>query len=259
VVSRSKKTIGRLAPAVCAFLLAVGAASAASPEELFERGNAAYADGRYAEAVDAYREVLRYRIRDARVEYNLGNALFRTGRLGEAILHFERAHRMAPTDPDIEANLEFARSARFDRVELPEVHPVVRWTRELQDRIGPAGHAWALVALAWITAFFLFLRLARPGSWNAAAGWSLAGLVLVAALVAASWWATYQRLDGRRLAVILRPAVEVLAGPGENNPTLFTVHEGLTLEVRSERERWIQVSLPNGLNGWIPVDAAGIV
>ena len=50
---------------------------------------------------------------------------------------------------------------------------------------------------------------------------------------------------------MLTDVSDVLAGPGENNATLFTVHEGLTLEVRSERQDWVQVSLPNGLNGWV--------
>jgi len=59
--------------------------------------------------------------------------------------------------------------------------------------------------------------------------------------------------------VVQNEAVDVLAGPGPNNPTLFTVHEGLTLEVRSIREGWLQVSLPNGLNGWIDARALGIV
>ena len=84
-----------------------------------------------------YRTVLKYRIRDPRVEYNLGNAEFRLGHLGEAILHYERARRMDPTDPDIEANLRFAQSRRFDRVENPELPAIVGWTRSLQDRSDP--------------------------------------------------------------------------------------------------------------------------
>ena len=90
-------------------------------------------------------------------------------------------------------------------------------------------------------------------------GWTLAALVLAASLTALSWGGTWQRLEGERVAVVLAASVEVLAGPGENNASLFTVHEGLTLTVRSERPDWVQVSLPNGLNGWIPRAALGFV
>jgi SH3-like domain-containing protein len=66
---------------------------------------------------------------------------------------------------------------------------------------------------------------------------------------------THERLAGRRVAVVLHDAVEILAGPGAGNPALFTVHEGLSLEVVGERREWLQVSLPNGLNGWLPREA----
>jgi uncharacterized protein YraI len=84
-------------------------------------------------------------------------------------------------------------------------------------------------------------------------------LVLIVALIAGSWYSTHRRLEGQQLAVVLDATVEVLAGPGESNPALFTVHEGLTLEVRGERREWVQVSLPNGLNGWIPSRSLGRV
>jgi tetratricopeptide (TPR) repeat protein len=245
-----------LAPAL---LLALGEAAAQTPEEIFIRGNAAYEQGDYIEAVAAYRTVLKYRIHDPRVEYNLGNAEFRLGHLGEAILHYERARRLDPTDPDINANLEFARTQCFDRVEQPELLPAVRWVRDLQDRTGPDRQAWVLLILIWGIALLLCAGLLRPGVWHPLHGWILAALVLVLLLGAASWHATYQRLEGRRAAVVLDQVVEVLAGPGESNPTLFTVHEGLTLEVRSERESWIQVSLPNGLNGWISAGSVGLI
>jgi hypothetical protein len=40
---------------------------------------------------------------------------------------------------------------------------------------------------------------------------------------------------------------------------LFTVHEGLKAEIRADRGGWLQVSLPNGWNGWIPREAAGTI
>lgn len=249
----------RTVAAAAMLLLASSGAVAQTPDEIFNGGNAAYERGEYAEAAAAYETVLKYGIRDPRVEYNLGNAEFRLGRLGSAILHYERAHRMDPTDRDIRANLEFARSFCFDRVEEPELMVAVRWVRAVQDRLGPDRQAWAALVLLWIVAALLSVGLSRPGRWRARHGWGLAALLLALALCVASWHGSYQRLEGRRLAVVLEHSVEVLAGPAENNPTLFTVHEGLTLEVRSSRQDWIQVSLPNGLNGWLSAESVGLL
>jgi len=233
---------------------------ATTPESAFGEANKAYEEGRYDEAAERYLALLNYRIEDPRLEYNLGNAEFKRGRLGYAILHYERARRLAPTDPDILANLEYARARTFDRVESEPLPAAVRWVYRLQDRLGPDRQAWGLVTLVWIAAVLLAWGLARPGRWSAAYGWTLAGLLLAGTLTAVSWSMTYQRLEGRPLAVVLVPSADVLAGPGLNNATLFTAHEGLTVEVRGElREEWIQVSLPNGLGGWIPRDAVGLV
>lgn len=250
---------GTAAAAVALALLAAAPSWCETPEETFSQGNAAFEKGRFEEAAEAYRTVLRYGIRDARVEYNLGCAAFRLGRLGEAILHFERARRLEPTDPDVKANLAFARGRCYDRVEAPEVAAPIRIVRALQDGIGPDRQALAVLTLVWLVAGLVVWRSSRPGGWNAAAGWVLAGLLLLLCVCGVSWLTTRSRLDGVPVAVVLAPSVEVRAGPGDNNAILFTVHEGLSLEVRSERQDWIQVSLPNGLNGWVPGDAVGKV
>lgn len=241
------------------WLLALGSAYAASPEELFEKGNEAYAKGRYAESAEAYREALRLGIRDPRLEYNLGCAAFRMGRLGEAILHFERARRMEPGDADVLANLELARGRVIDRVEAPAPSRVVAVLEATQDALGADGQLVALLATLWCIAGIVAWCSARPGGWNARAGWALVVLGLAATLLALSWRTTWNRLEGRAEGVILAPVVEVLGGPGSGNATLFTVHEGLKVEVRSEQTDWVQVSLPNGLNGWVPKDALGLL
>jgi hypothetical protein len=233
------------------FLLAGGVVRGDSPEEIFERGNRAYDNERFDEAAEAYLTLLRYQIQDPRLEYNLGNAEFRRGRLGQAILHYERALRMDPTDPDIVANLRFARAQRLDRVPDPERPAVIDWIVTVQDRLGPDRQAWLAVVAVWLVCMQLAWGLSAPGRWGARHGWILAGLILVALLVGASWFATYDRLEGRSTAIVVQPVVEVLAGPGENNATLATVHEGLDVEVWGEREEWIQVRMPNGVSGWV--------
>lgn len=238
-------------PVAVAWLLFAQPGQAQTPEDIFKRGNAAYEEGRYEAAAEAYRSLLRYEIHDAVVEYNLGNAEFRLGNLGRAILHYERAKRLDPVEPDIRANLEFARSICFDRVEAPQQAVVVRWVRAVQNRLGPDRQAWTALATAWLVVALVAWCFSRPGGWTAAHGWMLAALLLILVITVSSWYVTVGRLDRDSSAVVLDDVVEVLAGPGYNNPALFTVHEGLTLQIRAEREEWLQVSLPNGLNGWI--------
>lgn len=249
---------GRFRASLAAALIlaaAPGRGQAATPEEVFDRGNEAYEQGRFEEAAEAYRTVLRYGIADARVEYNLGNALFKLGRLGQAILHYERARRLAPGDPDIEANLGLAASRCLDKVEPADTAAVVRWLRAAQDRAGQDAHALAFLVLVWAACAVAAAGMSRRGAFTAAKGWTLAALGGLLAAVGASWWTTRLRAEAANRAVVLARVVQVLAGPGGNNATLFTVHEGLRVDIRSERPGWVQVSLPNGVSGWLPRDA----
>lgn len=241
--------------ALLALLAPAAAALAETPEDIFGRGNSAYEQNDFAAAEEAYRSVIRYGIRDPIVEYNLANAQFRLGKVGRAILHYERARRLDPTDADIRANLEYARSFCFDRVQQPEVVAPLRWLRGVQDRLGPDRQAWAGLALLWIAGAVIAAGLARPGGWGAAHGWVLTLALSATVAVAASWYVTQRRAEGKPTAVVLDDVVEILAGPGPSNPSLATVHEGLTLEIRAERQDWLQVGLPDGLNGWIPRSA----
>ena len=245
------------------FLLLVGSIgpqAADSYEETFLRANEAYENSRFDEAAEAYESLIQYRIRDPRLEYNLGNAEFRRGNLGLSILHYHRAHRLDPTDEDIKTNLAFVASHTVDQIPVEDAAAVIMWLRNMQDLSGPDLQAWVLLALVWLTCSLIAWGLARTRGWTPSFGWALAMLLLAVTLTGASWWVTYERLEGREIAVVLQPSVEVLAGPGLNNATLFTVHEGLSVQVRSEdRGGWTQVSLPNGLNGWIPSATIEIV
>ena len=60
-------------------------------------------------------------------------------------------------------------------------------------------------------------------------------------------------------AVILAEKADVLSGPGEDNPTLFSIHEGLKVKVQAELNQWSQISLENGWNGWVKTEALGMI
>ena len=244
------------AMALAAILLLGAEAHAASAEETFERACRAYEQGNWGEAAEGFRGLLRYGYADPRLEYNLANAEYKRGRMGEAILHYERARRLAPSDPDVLANLALARSRIRDVIEDPESGGALTAWRAWQDRIGITAQAVAALAGLWVVAGIVTWCGARRGGFTPAWGWALSASIVATIVVALSWHATWTRLSGTRRAVVLHPAAEALAGPGLNNTSQFTLHEGTTVEVRGERPGWLQVALPNGATGWIPDDAA---
>jgi tetratricopeptide (TPR) repeat protein len=244
----------RALAAVLALAAASGARSA-SPEETLAAANVAYQAGRYDEAAAGYRELIAAGARDVRVEYNLGCAAFKLGRIGESVLHYERARRLDARDPEIADSLAVVRERVLDRVETPEPAGLVRAVRSAQDALGPTGQFVLVIVCVWLFAAAIAWGALSARGFPALLGWGVAALAAAAGIAALSWWFTWQRLGGTPAAVVLEPSLEVLSGPGGDNPSLFTLHEGTVLEVRSAREGWMQVSLPNGLNGWVPRDA----
>ena len=225
---------------------------AETADEIFARGNEAYGEGRYADALRAYESLLLYRVRDPRLEYNLAGTLFRLDRLGESILHYERARLLAPNDTEIRENLEYARSFCIVRVDPEPLPLVMAWGVGLQNDLGPNLHGWLALGLWWTIIGVIVVGFGKRFGWHAALGWSTAALLLLLLVVGTSWYFTWDRLVATQRGVILQTTVEALGGPGRNNATLFTVYEGLTVELRDERNGWSQVSLPNGLSGWLP-------
>lgn len=252
--------MSRNAPAVILVwlvLVAVGPPlRAATPEETFDEACRAYGQGQWDAAAEGFRGLLRYGFADARLEYNLANTEYKRGRLGEAILHYERARRLAPADPDIVQNLAIARARIRDVVEDPEAAAGLQALRTLQDRLGVTAQALLVLACVWLLAGIVTWCGSRPGGFTPGWGWTLAGVLLAGGLLSLSWRATWLRLEGIPKAVVLKPSIEALAGPGLNNASLFTLHEGIAVTIQSEREGWLQVTLPNGLTGWVVRDAA---
>jgi tetratricopeptide (TPR) repeat protein len=249
----------RAAWVALAWLVACAAAPsirAESPEDTFDSACRAYEQGQWDAAADGFRSLVRYGLADARLEYNLANTEYKRGHLGEAILHYERARRLNPADSETLANLAIARAKLRDVVEDDAAGGVLHTLRAVQDRFGVSAQAWFLVVCVWLVAAIVTWCGARAGGFTPGWSWTLAGLLLASVLAFLSWRTTWSRLEGTPRAVVLKPSVEALAGPGLNNASLFTLHEGIAVTIESEREGWLQVSLPNGLTGWVVRDAA---
>lgn len=225
-----------------------------SAHEVLFRANQDYLEGRYAEAARGYESLLSRGDMNGHVLYNLGNACLRNGQLGKAILQYRKALLLLPRDGDLEANLEYARSLRPDRLE-PDVEgssplrALTFWYRGLNLREFLTAFL-VLHALLWAVAL---LRLYRPSE---ALSWAFVLLLLAsvstAGAAAFKWRDTLHASDG----VILDKEVEVRSGFTERDTVLFVLHEGAEFEILGEEAGWWKIELADGKKGWIPARSA---
>ena len=223
-----------------------------SPQEAFARAEVHYQEQRFDDAIAAYEAMRAQSIEDGVLYYNLGNAYFKAGQIGLAVLNYERALELMPGDRETRTNLTFANELIAGDVEPAPLPLVIRWLVQLYQRVRPDTLARVL-SLSFVLAGVLltiFLYDAWP-SWRNAA---TAALVLcgLASLLSGVTLATKLNQAANRVeAIVLTENAYVRSGPGEGSPRLAEVHEGLKVRVIGEREEWFQVTLANGLAGWI--------
>jgi len=202
-------------------------------------------------AGEIYEGLLAEGFDDARVHYNLGNARFKLGRLGPAILSYERALDRDPSDADARENLAYADLLIADKVGVPEEEFPARFVKDLAHRFDPDRATLAFAVFFMIAALLaapLWLRPRLLVRRALGAGVGIAGaLALSCGLVAIVEVAAPRTTE----AIVLAPSADGRSSPAADGTVLFTVHEGLKVEVRGERPGWIQIGVPNGLAGWI--------
>jgi tetratricopeptide (TPR) repeat protein len=229
--------------------------SFASPQQAFEAAESLYQEQRYDEAAKAYEAMRAQGFEDGTLYYNLANAYFKAGRLGLAVLNYERALALMPGDEDTRANLAFANELVADSVEPPPLPLLLRWAVDLYRRLRP-GLASQILSVSFLLAG-IAVTLLLTDRWAERRSAVLAALVIFGSISLLSGVALGAKLVAASRtteAIVLTENAYVRSGPGAANPRLAEIHEGLKVRVLGEREGWYQVSLANGLNGWLPED-----
>lgn len=258
VLGRRFRVRGAVLGSICALIL-LGSVEATVhadlSDEAWKRGNDAYLRGDIAAAVTAYEQLDRSGIASPELMYNLGNAYYRQGQLGRAIWAWERALDLDPGAEDARYNLAQARKvvARRvqDKIEGADRDPL--WIRVV-TQLPLAAETWLFLGL-WVSLFLalgLRLRARRSaGSDNAAAWGVTAGILGVIAGLAGALLVGRMALERMPFAVVLGDQVAVKEGADPNYRTTFDVHAGLRVRVLDRDQDWLRIRLANGLEGWV--------
>ena len=221
-----------------------------SPDSLWTRGVAAYADGRWDDARQAWTDIAGQGLESAELYCNLGDACFKGGDIAHAILWYERSVKVNPSFKDARYNLEFARTQVQDRIEeVPEFFLEV-WGRKACWLL-PSG-VWAGLCIFFFATTLAMLLLFLLGRRGARKAGFFAGLVTLLLTLLCLDFAFWQRTDALKhdSAIVVEAVTEVKSSPG-SGVSLFVLHEGTKVRLLETVGDWENIELSDGRQGWL--------
>ncbi len=234
-------------------------AQADYPQQLWDKANAAYTDGRWQDAADGYEMIASLGLESPQLYYNAGNAWFKTGNLGKAILNYERALKLDPSFSDARYNLEFASSRTQDRIEAVPEFILKTWTRKFCYILD--SDAWAvifLVFLALVCAAVLLFLLAPTVGWKRTGFISaIVGIILGGTALGFS---LHQRNDYflSDEAIVMKPVISTKSSP-DGTMDLFILHEGTKVRILDTVGEWVDIEISDGRQGWVRTSEIEII
>jgi tetratricopeptide (TPR) repeat protein len=205
----------------------------------------------YRKALLHYERLVASGVRNGKLYYNIGNAWFRLDEMGRAILNYRRSELYNPADPNLEQNLQFARSRRVNRIETQQRDRVFKTLFFIHYDVPTRvrfGIFLASFVLLWASAaIMIFLRK----SWlrNLIIAFSVACAILLVSLA----WEKIS-LSRNPAGVVVAPEVTARKGDGETYQPSFTapLYSGTEFILLERRPDWWYIELEDGARSWIP-------
>jgi tetratricopeptide (TPR) repeat protein len=225
-------------------LVFVGKVFAADVATDFSAANKFYAEGKFADAANAYKKILASGAISPNLFFNYGNAEFKSGNIGKAIAAFRNAELLAPRDSEIRANLAFVRN---------QVQGATIRENFWQNWLGNLSlNEWTIFATIafWLTFLLLVAKQIRPALATKlkSATWIFAALTIFSGTILGVQAASH---FSRQTAVVISAAATARSGPFDDAQNAFTAHDGAELSVLDRRDDWVQVADGSGKTGWL--------
>src|SRR5271154_2950592 len=211
----------------------------------FSTANKFYAEGKFADASNAYEKILASGAASPNLLFNYGNAEFKSGNLGKAITAFRRAELLAPRDSEIRANLAFVRN---------QVQGATVRESFWQNWLGNLSlNEWTIFAAIafWLTFILLAAKQIRPAlaAKLKSATWIFAALTIFSGTILGVQAANH---FSKQTAVVISAQATARSGPFDDAQNAFTTRDGAELFVLDRRDDWVQVADGSGKSGWLP-------
>lgn len=219
----------------------------ASDTDEFQKGNQAYQNAQYDEALKLYESLLKgtTELGSSELYFNTANTYYKLRHIGQAIFYYKKALAISPRDADIKYNLQYARSKTLDKIESSQ--SLLGKVLFLSDSFSTKE---AYLFLIFSATLLLISSLTSLHFRNEVTYWTqrlFVGAFIISLFIAGGLWVKFSNYG-----VVTSENIKVFSAPGKDNVILFRLNEGTEFEVTEKLgSDWTQILLSDGKKGWV--------
>ncbi|MFL1010719.1 tetratricopeptide repeat protein [Flavisericum labens] len=233
-------------------LMLTGFVAFAQNQDLFEKANAFYNDGKYAEAIDNYTAILETGQHSADLYFNLANAHYKLSHIAPSIYYYEKALQLAPNDQDIKNNMAFAKNMTIDAIDVVPETGVSKLLKNTTNKL--TFDAWAKTAVGLVFCFVIMFLTYYFAYSTGRKRLSFIGSFVCLALVFVTLAFAFHKynLDKKdNPAIVFVQEAKVRNTPNNTGEEAFRLHEGTKVQVEESYNDWQKIKLSDGKTGWV--------
>ena len=221
-------------------------------QQRFNTGNSQYNDANYLTAIELYESILDDGFESAALYYNLGNAYFRQNYIGQSIWAYNKANKLNSRDKDLIHNLNVANSRVKDRIKLPKEYFFINIYNRIKNFMN--FNEWILISsLSFLLSTILFF-LMRFFQLDYPLIAKIFNIFLILTffqhLILFDFFLKHNDKD---MGVIIENQVKVHSGPFiSDDNVIVKINQGMIIKVGQMQNNWVEITLLDGIKGWIP-------
>lgn len=234
------------------FLAGSNLYSQESANSLFAKGNKAYNEANYTDAVAHYQQILEQGVHSAELYYNLGNAYYRLNQVAESIYFFEKAKQLDPKNQDIQINSSFAQNMTIDAIEPLPRSQLAELKIGLFDLFELDRWGQLTVVLLWVFAilFLGYLITRNPSLKRKFFFFSVALFFLFLGTFSITYFKDRAE-EQNKYAILFSKQIDTWSEPNLQGDLLFQLHEGTKVQLLDSLSEWQKIRIANGSEGWL--------
>jgi hypothetical protein len=217
---------------------------------LWQNGNTAYQQKKYDSALYFYEQLSALKPRNAELYYNIGNTYYRLNRIAFAVLNYERALKIDPEYKEAKENLALAQSRISNNIHATGNIFFIQWWESLtRQDMATQWSVWAFVTFIIFMVILLFKAIKKTAIARTPVQ-VLGILALVFCCCLGLALVATNNSTQTTGAVVMQNDAPLMNADLKGKPLLL-VPEGTTVKIKNEKPDWVEVTLPDGRDGWL--------